>query len=107
VAVPAPATPRTCHSLNTLFDFAARDADGTLILKCFGYRSQYARVSASVAKACEDAGAMRLMIDENALQTGIGPGVAMNKVAGITRRLIEGLGDKYARTCLSQQSVRG
>jgi hypothetical protein len=50
---------------------------------------------------------MRLMIDENALQTGIGPGVAMNEVAGITRRLIEGLGDKYARTCLSQQSVRG
>jgi len=34
---------------------------------------------------------LRLMTDENALQSGENPGAVMNEVAAVTRRLIEGL----------------
>jgi ParB-like chromosome segregation protein Spo0J len=39
----------------------------------------------------DDDAMLRLMTDENALQSGANPGAVMNEVAAITRRLIEGL----------------
>lgn len=39
----------------------------------------------------DDDAMLRLMTDENALQSGANPGAVMNEVAAVTRRLIEGL----------------
>ena len=57
----------------------------------FGRRAGMKTVPVNVMQMDDDQ-MLRLMVDENALQSGANPGAIMNEVAAVTRRLIEGVG---------------
>jgi hypothetical protein len=76
----------------------ARRRNGVFELGCGHHRIAAARKALGtnaivdiVVGDMDDDAMIRLMTDENALQSGTNPGAVMNEVAAVTRRVIEGL----------------